>query len=86
LPLEKHTQIFLNIGSGKDMSIRELAELIADIIGFQCEVKWDLSKPDGAPRKLLDVTRLRKYGWKPQISISEGIRRTYRDYLDKLEK
>ena len=68
---------FVNIGVGKDISILELAELIKDIVGFEGEIVNDLSKPDGTPRKLLDVSRLNDLGWEAQISLKEGIKDTY---------
>jgi GDP-L-fucose synthase len=68
---------FVNVGVGKDISILELAELIKDIVGFEGEINNDLSKPDGTPRKLLDVTRLNDLGWEAQISLEEGIGDTY---------
>ena len=73
----------INIGYGGDISIRELAELICDVVGFKGELAWDPSKPDGTPRKLLDVTRLREVGWKPSISLRDGIARTYEWFLAK---
>ena len=72
----------VNIGWGKDVSIRELAEMIRDIVGFNGELEFDASKPDGTPRKLLDVTRLNGLGWTPTISLQEGIASTYRWFLD----
>jgi len=68
---------FVNVGVGKDISILELAELIKDIVGFEGEIVNDLSKPDGTPRKLLDVTRVNDLGWEAQISLEEGIKDTY---------
>ena len=68
---------FVNVGVGKDISILELAELIKDIVGFEGEIVNDLSKPDGTPRKLLDVNRLNDLGWEAQISLKEGIKDTY---------
>jgi GDP-L-fucose synthase len=67
----------INVGCGEDISIRELAELICDVVGFGGEVAWDTSKPDGTPRKLLDVSKLRTLGWQPTISLRDGIARTY---------
>jgi GDP-L-fucose synthase len=67
----------INIGCGEDISIRELAELICEIVGFEGESAWDTTEPDGTPRKLLDVTKLRALGWQPTISLREGIARTY---------
>jgi len=69
---------FVNIGVGKDISILELAELIKDIVGFEGKIVNDFSKPDGTPRKLMDVTRLNDLGWEAQISLEEGIKDTYR--------
>jgi len=69
---------FVNVGVGKDISILELAELIKDIVAFEGEIINDLSKPDGTPRKLLDVTRLNDLGWEAQISLDEGIQDTYK--------
>jgi len=68
---------FVNIGVGKDISILELAELIKKVVGFEGEIVNDLSKPDGTPRKLLDVSRLNNLGWEAQISLEEGIKDTY---------
>ena len=67
----------INVGYGEDISIRELAELICDVVGFDGELAWDATKPDGTPRKLLDVTKLRALGWKPAIPLWDGIARTY---------
>ena len=67
----------INIGCGADLTIRELAEMIAGIVGYQGEIRWDASKPDGTPRKLLDVSRLQALGWRPRISLAEGIQQTY---------
>jgi len=67
----------INVGYGEDISIRELAELICDVVGFNGELAWDTSKPDGTPRKLLDVSKLGALGWRPAISLKDGIARTY---------
>lgn len=67
----------INVGVGEDISIRELAELIARVVGFNGEIVYDTSKPDGTPRKLLDVSRLFALGWRPRISLEEGLRQTY---------
>jgi len=75
-------EVAINIGVGEDVSIRDLAELIKGIIGFEGEIKWDASKPDGTPRKLLDVSRIRKLGWEPELSLEVGIRSTYAWYLE----
>jgi GDP-L-fucose synthase len=71
----------INIGVGKDISISELVELIRDIIGFKGAIRYDQTKPDGTPRKLLDVTKLQALGWQPKISLRQGIERTYRWYV-----
>lgn len=71
----------LNIGCGRDLSIRDLASLIAEIVNYRGDVIWDPSKPDGTPRKLLDVSRLEHLGWKPVIPLTEGIKQTYEWYL-----
>ena len=72
----------LNICTGVEFSIRELAEAIAKVIGYSGKVEWDISKPDGAPRKLLDSGRIRSFGWKPAVNFEEGLRRTYHWYLE----
>jgi GDP-L-fucose synthase len=71
----------VNIGSGEEISIRQLAELICDVVGFSGSLEFDASKPDGTPRKLLDIQKLRAMGWRPTISLQEGIRRTYEWFL-----
>jgi len=71
----------INVGCGEDISIRELAELICDVVGFDGELTWDANKPDGTPRKLLDVTELQALGWKPSIPLRDGIARTYEWFL-----
>ena len=73
--------IAINVGVGEDVSIKDLAELIKGIVGFQGTVEWDSSKPDGTPRKLLDVSRIHALGWKSSISLEEGIRATYNWYV-----
>ena len=71
----------INVGYGDDVTIRELAETICEVVGFQGALTFDTTKPDGTPRKLMDSTRLRALGWKPTISLREGIRTTYEWYL-----
>ena len=73
----------INVGCGNDMTIRELAELIGKITNFSGSIEWDTTKPDGPPRKLLDVTRMSKLGWQPQISLEDGIRATNQWWLEK---
>jgi len=74
-----------NVGSGSDLSISELAELIAGIVGYDGPVEWDTSKPDGTPKKLMDSSRIRAKGWAPRISLEEGIRSTYEWFLEARE-
>ncbi len=70
----------LNIGCGKDLTVRELAELIAEVVGFKGGLAFDTSKPDGTPRKLLDVSRMKELGWEARISLREGLTAVYREY------
>src|SRR5882724_3302897 len=82
LLLEKYdSPEIINIGCGEDVTIRELAELICEVIGFDGKLVWDKTKPDGTPRKLLDVTRIRKLGWQPTIPLRKGIAQTYEWFL-----
>lgn len=74
---------FVNIGSGTDLTIKDLALLIKDIVGYQGEIKHDLSKPDGTPRKLMDVSYIHSLGWKHSIELPEGIRQVYEDFKNK---
>ena len=71
----------INVGFGKDISIRELAHLIATVVGFDGELKWDATKPNGTPRKILDSGRIHALGWEPKVSLTEGIHRTYDWFL-----
>jgi GDP-L-fucose synthase len=80
--LEKYdSPEIVNVGCGEDISIRELAELICDIVGFDGQLTWDTTKPDGTPRKLLDVSKLKTLGWQPRIPLREGIADTYKWFL-----
>jgi GDP-L-fucose synthase len=72
----------INVGVGRDISIRELAELIAEIVGFNGRLVFDTTKPDGTPRKLLDVSRLAALGWHPRVPLREGIARTYEWFVE----
>ena len=72
----------INIGTGKDITIHELAEKTACIVGFSGRITFDPTKPDGTPRKLLDVSRIQALGWKPKTGLEEGIRRTYLWFLE----
>jgi GDP-L-fucose synthase len=76
---------FLNVGVGVDVSIKHLAEMIQKVTGYQGEIHWNSDKPDGTPRKLMDVSRLHKLGWKHRIELEDGIERTYQDFLQKIE-
>ncbi|QRR02877.1 GDP-L-fucose synthase family protein [Dyadobacter sandarakinus] len=76
---------FLNIGVGADVPIKALAEMIRTIVGFEGEIHWNTDKPDGTPRKLMDVSKLHALGWKHRIELEEGIRLTYQDFLEKQE-
>ena len=71
---------FLNIGTGLEISIKELAELIANIVSFKGKIKWDISKPDGTLKKRLDISRATKLGWQSKISLKDGIIKTIEDY------
>lgn len=77
---------FLNVGTGEDITIRELAETLQRVIGYQGKLVFDTSKPDGTPRKLLDVSRLHDAGWKHKIIFEEGVKRTYDWYLENIVK
>lgn len=76
----------VNIGSGKEISIRELAEIIRDVVGFKGEIVFDSTKPDGTPRRILDNSKITAMGWKPKTDIREGIKKEYEYYLEKVLK
>jgi GDP-L-fucose synthase len=73
----------INVGFGEDITVRELAELIGEIVGFKGRLTFDATKPDGTPRKLLDVSRMQSIGWKARISLRDGIKTIYNDYLNR---
>ena len=75
----------INIGCGEDLTIKDLAEMVAKVVGFKGTLKFDISKPDGTPRKLLDVTRLTNLGWRQRIPLREGLERAYESYLELFE-
>ena len=77
--------LHVNVGTGRDVTIRELAEMVRDIVHPPAELVFDATKPDGAPRKLLDVGRLSALGWRPRISLGDGIRRTYEHFLERYD-
>ena len=81
---DKHTLSMcshINVGSGKDLTIKELAEIIKEVVGFKGEIQFDSSKPDGNPRKFLDSEKIKKIGFKPETSLKEGLIKTYQDYI-----
>jgi GDP-L-fucose synthase len=73
----------VNIGSGEDLKIKDLAELIKRTVGFKGEIVWDKTKPDGTPKKLLDISRLKALGWEPKVPLEEGIGRAYGWYVNR---
>ena len=85
---QQHTQPMLshiNVGTGVDCTIKELTETVAKVVGFEGDIEWDTSKPDGAPRKLMDVSRLRNLGWSYSIDLEDGLRDAYQWFLDNQE-
>ena len=74
----------INVGCGEDLPIKELAETVADVVGFTGSIEWDSSKPDGMPRKLLDTSRINALGWEPRISLRDGLTSTYAWYLENV--
>ena len=75
----------INIGSGEDVTIAELAQVVRHAVGLEAEIVFDASRPDGTPRKLLDVSNVRALGWQPKIGLAEGIADTYRRFLEQRE-
>ncbi|MEN3014444.1 MAG: GDP-L-fucose synthase, partial [bacterium] len=75
---------FVNVGTGEDLTIKELALLIKDIVGYKGKIRYDLSKPDGTPRKLLDVSKTKEMGWVSRVHIRDGIKNAYENYLLKM--
>jgi len=83
--LEKYdSPEIINVGCGEDITIRDLAELICEVVGYKGELTFDTSKPDGTPRKLLSIDKIKALGWTPRVSLREGIERTYRWYLENV--
>ena len=74
----------INVGTGKDITIKELATTIADVVGFKGEIQWDTSKPNGTPRKVLNVDKIKSLGWEPKVGLREGIEKTYELYKESL--
>jgi GDP-L-fucose synthase len=77
LPMQGH----INVGSGSDVTITEVAAMIRDVVGFKGAIDYDTSKPDGAPRKLMDSQKLQDLGWKPSYSLIAGLQKAYADFL-----
>jgi GDP-L-fucose synthase len=75
----------INVGFGSDITIRELASLVSKVVGFEGEIVWDVSKPDGTPRKLMDSSRIQKLGWRPTIDLLEGVASAYHDFKQHLK-
>lgn len=75
---------FINVGSGEDLTIHALAELVAEVVGYTGSIVTDASKPDGTPRKVMDVSRLKAMGWAPRINLREGVERTLREFREQL--
>ena len=78
-------QSHINVGSGREITIKELAETVKEVIGFEGELEWDTSKPDGTPRKLMDSSRIKALGWEAQVPLKEGIARAYADFLSRIK-
>jgi len=76
----------INMGWGEDFTIKELADRVRAVVGFSGEIQWDTSKPDGTPRKLLDISRMKAMGWSPRISLADGLRGAYQDFLSRFSK
>lgn len=74
-------ELFVNVGTGEDVTIRELAEMVQDVIGYEGELRWNTDKPNGTPRKLMDVSRLHNLGWKHTTDLRQGLELTYQDFL-----
>ena len=75
---------FFNIGTGKEITIKGLAELIKEVVGYEGEIVWDITKPDGTPRKLLDVSKLEKAGWKYKMEVKDGIIEAYKWFIENV--
>ena len=86
MPFDKNGKplLLLNVGTGKDISIKNLALKVAEISGFKGEINWDKSKPDGTPRKQLDISKIKQLGWEPTISLDAGIKSTVELYYQRL--
>lgn len=81
-----HTDVMashINVGTGEDLSIAELAQMVSEVVGYRGSIHYDTSKPDGAPRKLLDISRIRQLGWKPEVALRDGIANAYEDFCSE---
>jgi len=76
----------INVGTGEDVTIKELAETIGDVVGFTGGFEWDTNKPNGTPRKVMNVDRIKSLGWEPKLSLKEGIKQTYEWYLKNYDR
>jgi len=76
-------QSHINVGSGKEVTIKQLAETVKEAVGFKGKISWDSSKPDGTPRKLMDSSRINALGWTPRVTLKEGLARAYQDFLSR---
>ena len=76
-----HQTPIINIGTGEDITIRELTEIVVEVVDYKGEIRWDTTKPDGTPQKLLDVSLLHTMGWRHKTSLKDGLRLTYQDFL-----
>jgi GDP-L-fucose synthase len=85
LDIPRHTSPHINVGSGYEISIKHLTEIVAKTVGFSGDIRWDQTKPDGAPRKLLDTSILKNMGWESEISLKDGLKYTYHNFLDNLD-
>jgi GDP-L-fucose synthase len=83
LMLHYNEKLFVNIGTGVDLTIKALAEMVSDIVGFEGTIRWNTEKPDGTPRKLMDVSRINNFGWKHRIDLRDGIASVYADFKQK---
>jgi GDP-L-fucose synthase len=83
--LKEDVAPLINVGCGNDQSILELAESVKQVVGFEGDLKFDTSKPDGTPRKLLDVSKITQYGWKANTELKDGLKLAYNDYLQSID-
>jgi GDP-L-fucose synthase len=81
-PMQSH----INVGFGSDLTIKELAEMIGSAVGYQGQINFDITKPDGTPKKLMSSDKLKKMGWKPKVTLEDGLRVAYEDFLRKGSK